>query len=518
MTDSTNHNLYEILRAGFPSSPDSPCLLLPDGGIITYGMLERETSQLAHTLLSLAVQPGDRVAVQVKKSPQALFLYLACLRAGAVYLPLNDAYQRHELEYFLDDATPRLFVCQPHMKILADELAEKASVPHVLELAEDGSGSLMQLAAKQPESCSSVTRCADDLAAILYTSGTTGRSKGAMLSHGNLAANARVLHSYWRFRPGDVLLHMLPIYHVHGLFVAIHCALLNGSAMFFEPRFDAGRVMKLLPEATVFMGVPTYYVRLLAEQGFNREFCAHMRLFISGSAPLLKETFDNFKARTGHTILERYGMTEGGMFSSNPYEGERRGSTVGFPLPGTDIRVVDDAGNPVTSGEIGNIQVRGDNVFSGYWKMPEKTREEFTDDGYFRTGDMGQWDGDGYLSIIGRSKDLIITGGLNVYPKEIEEVIDEMPDVVESAVIGLPDPDLGEMVSAVVVLQRNAVGETLTETGIIDSLKASLAGFKVPKRVFFTEELPRNAMGKVQKNVLRERLIPSATAAALPGR
>lgn len=505
MSNSTNENLFEILRSGFPADPEAPCLLLPGNAVLTYGDLERETSQIAHALVSLGVRPGDRVAVQVKKSPAALFLYLACLRAGAVYLPLNDAYQRHELEYFLADATPRLFVCQPQMRVLADELAAKAAVSHVLELDEAGKGSLMQLAGQQPESFATVSRAKDDLAAILYTSGTTGRSKGAMLTHGNLAANARVLHAYWYFRPGDVLLHMLPIYHVHGLFVAIHCALLNGSPMLFEPRFDAARVMELLPKATVFMGVPTYYVRLLAEPGFDREFCARMRLFISGSAPLLKETFDDFRLRTGHTILERYGMTEGGMFSSNPYEGERRGSTVGFPLPGTDIRVVDDNGTALPAGEIGNIQVKGENVFAGYWQMPEKTNEEFTVDGFFKTGDMGQWDSEGYLSIIGRSKDLIITGGLNVYPKEIEEMIDEMPGVVETAVIGLPHPDFGEAVTAVVVRQKNAAGDALGEAGIIGRLKDVLAAFKIPKQVHFIDDLPRNAMGKVQKNVLRQR-------------
>ena len=505
MTDNKNDNLFEILRSGFPTNPEAPCLLLPCGGEISYDVLERETARLAHMLVSLDVKPGDRVAVQVKKSPQALSLYLACLRAGAVYLPLNDAYQRHELGYFLGDATPRLFVCQPHMRILADKLAEEASVSHVLELDENGEGSLMQLAAEQPESFATVTRCKEDLAAILYTSGTTGRSKGAMLTHGNLAANARVLHSYWRFRPCDVLLHMLPIYHVHGLFVAIHCALLNGSPMLFEPRFDAGRVIELLPNATVFMGVPTYYVRLLTEHNFDRELCAHMRLFISGSAPLLKETFDEFRARTDHTILERYGMTEGGMFASNPYEGERRGSTVGFPLPGTTIRVVDESERPVTVGEVGNIQVKGANVFIGYWQMPEKTKEEFTDDGFFKTGDMGRWDSEGYLSIIGRSKDLIITGGLNVYPKEIEDMIDEMPGVLETAVIGLPHPDFGEAVTAVVVRRKSESGAALSEDGIIVKLKGALAVFKIPKQVCFIDDLPRNAMGKVQKNVLRQK-------------
>ena len=505
MNTVQNENLYEILKARFPADPDAPCLILPDGGAVSYGMLDQEAARYAGLLVALGVQPGDRVAVQVKKSPQALFLYLGCLRAGAVYLPLNDAYQRHELEYFLSDATPRLFVCQPQTRAMADAVATHAGVPHVYELDEKGGGSLAAAAAAQSGMFATVARSGNELAAIVYTSGTTGRSKGAMLTHGNLAANALVLHAYWHFQPGDVLLHMLPFFHVHGLFVATHCALMNGSPILFEPKFDADRALALLPKATVFMGVPTYYVRLLAEPGFTRELCAHMRLFISGSAPLLTETFTAFTARTGHTILERYGMTEGGMFSSNPYGGERRGGTVGFPLPGTAIRVVDDANGLVQKGTVGHIQVKGANVFVGYWQMPEKTREEFTADGFFRTGDMGMWDDDGYLSIIGRSKDLVITGGLNVYPKEIEEMIDSMPGVLESAVIGLPDPYFGEAVTAVVVRQKNAAGAAVTGADIISALKGNLANFKIPKQVFIVEELPRNTMGKVQKNVLRQQ-------------
>ncbi|MBU2260434.1 MAG: malonyl-CoA synthase [Proteobacteria bacterium] len=500
-----NENLYEILHSRFPENPDAPCLILPGGGQVSYGSLHRESAKYAGLLVSLGVQPGDRVAVQVKKSPQALFLYLACLRAGAVYLPMNDAYQRHEIEYFLGDATPRVFVCRPQIRALADELAAKAGVSHVFELDDDGGGSLADGAASQPDDFAAIERSGDDLAALLYTSGTTGRSKGAMLSHGNLSSNAETLHRYWGFRPGDVLLHMLPIFHVHGLFVAIHCTLLNGAPMFYEPRFDAKRALALLPRSTVFMGVPTYYVRLLSEAGFTREVCAGMRLFISGSAPLLTETFDEFRARTGHTILERYGMTEGNMFTSNPYEGERRGGTVGFPLPGVSIRIADDENRPVGVGEIGQIQVKGENVFCGYWRMPEKTREEFTEDGFFKTGDMGKWDSDGYVSIIGRSKDLIISGGLNVYPKEIEEMIDAMPGVFESAVVGVPHPDFGEAVIAAVVRQDSEAGAALTEAGIIGALKGALANFKAPKRVHFIDELPRNSMGKVQKNALRQQ-------------
>lgn len=517
MNKVMNDNLYSVLQAGFPADQDAPCLILPDGSEVSYGRLHQESARYANLLESLGVQPGDRVAAQVEKTPGAVFLYLGCLRAGAVFLPMNVAYQRHEIEHFLSDGRPRIFVCRPQSRALADELAAKADVPHVLELDDDGGGSLAEAAAEQQERFDTVTRRGEDLAAILYTSGTTGRPKGAMLSHGNLAANALVLHRFWGFRPGDVLLHMLPIFHAHGLFVAIHCALLNGSPMLFEPRFDAGRAVSLLARATVFMGVPTYYVRLLAESGLTGQQCAGVRLFISGSAPLLKETFDEFKARTGHTILERYGMTEGGMFTSNPYDAERRGGTVGFPLPGTTIRIVDDAGTPVKTGEVGNILVKGAQVFIGYWRMPEKTREEFTEEGFFKTGDMGRLDDDGYITIIGRSRDLIITGGLNVYPKEIEEMLDVMPGVVESAIIGSPDPDLGEVVTAVVVRQNNWAGDALTETGIIKALKGIIAGFKVPKQVYFVDDLPRNTMGKVQKNVLQQKVYPGGrTAPAEP--
>jgi malonyl-CoA/methylmalonyl-CoA synthetase len=505
MTTVINENLYQVLQSRFPTDPEVPCLFLPDGRVVSYGMLQQESARFAGLLASLGVQAGDRVAVQVRKSPQALFLYLGCLRAGAVYLPLNDAYQRREIEYFLGDATPRVFVCRPQVRDLGDELAAQTGVTHVFDLDDHGGGGLAAAASAHPSSFATIPRRGDDLAAIIYTSGTTGRSKGAMLSHKNLAANAEVLHNYWRFQPGDVLLHMLPIFHVHGLFVATHCLLMNGSPMLFEPRFEAQRALLLLPQATVFMGVPTYYVRLLAETAFTRELCINMRLFISGSAPLLAETFNEFKRRTGHTILERYGMTEGGMFTSNPYHGERRAGTVGFPLPGVAIRLMDDEDQPVPVGEIGHIQVKGANVFRGYWQMPEKTAEEFTVDGFFRTGDLGKRDADDYILIVGRSKDLIITGGLNVYPKEIEEIIDAMPGVIESAVIGVAHADFGEAVTAAVVRQNNEAGAALTEAAIIKALKGNLANFKVPKRVHFVDDLPRNAMGKVQKNVLRQQ-------------
>ncbi|MDP1612654.1 MAG: malonyl-CoA synthase [Sulfuritalea sp.] len=507
-----NQNLYSLLAAHFPKDPAAPCMILPDGRVWTYGDVERASARIANLIVALGLKPGDRVAAQVEKTPEALVLYLAALRAGMVFLPLNPAYQRHELEYFLGDATPGLFVCRPQTRALADELAAKAGVPGVgtagctvLELGDDGRGSLIDAATPHADGFDTVPCGSRNFAAILYTSGTTGRSKGAILSHGNLAHNAQTLHAYWHFQPGDVLLHMLPIFHVHGLFVACHCVLLNGSAMFFEPKFDAARAMDLLPQSTVMMGVPTFYVRLLHEPAFGRDTCRNMRLFVSGSAPLLKETFDEFKARSGHTILERYGMTEGGMFTSNPYQGERRGGTVGFPLPGTELRIVGADGTAVRTGAVGGIQVRGDNVFVGYWGMPEKTKEEFTADGFFKTGDMGSLDADFYVTISGRSKDLVITGGLNVYPKEIEELIDAMPGVVESAVIGLPHPDFGEAVSAVVVRQKNAAGAALTEASIIAAIKGELANFKVPKWVYLVDELPRNAMGKVQKNVLRQQ-------------
>ena len=499
-----NRNLYLQLSEGFPQDSAAPCMILRDNRVWTYGDVERASGRMANLIVALGLRPGDRVAAQVDKTPEALVLYLAAIRAGMVFLPLNPAYQRHELEFFLKDAGPGLFVCRPSMRALADELAARAGVPHVLELDDDGRGSLIALAAAQPDAFRTVSRSGSDLAAILYTSGTTGRSKGAMLSHRNLAHNARTLHAYWGFRPGDVLLHMLPIFHVHGLFVACHCALLNGSAMHFEPKFEVARALELLPQSTVFMGVPTYYVRLLLDPAFGRDACRTMRLFISGSAPLLRETFEAFAARSGHTILERYGMTEGGMFTSNPYAGERRGGTVGFPLPGTALRIVGADGMSVKTGVVGSIQVKGDNVFVGYWGMPEKSKEEFTADGFFKTGDMGSRDADGYVTISGRSKDLVITGGLNVYPKEIEELIDAMPGVVESAVIGQPHPDFGEAVSAVVVRQKNPAGAALTESKIIAAIKDKLANFKVPKRVYLVNDLPRNAMGKVQKNLLRQ--------------
>ena len=507
----SNANLYAVLQGGFPKDRSKVALETPDLQY-TWDDIDRATACLANLLQSLNLPDGARVAVQVEKSPEALLLYLATLRAGLVYLPLNTAYRESEIEYFLGNAEPSVVVCASKNLDWVKRAADKAGRPHVFTLDEDRTGTLLEAAGSLPQTFKTVQRKPDDLAAILYTSGTTGRSKGAMLSHGNLAANARTLHEYWGWREDDVLLHMLPIFHVHGLFVASHGALLAGARMIWLPKLDADQALHYLPQSTVMMGVPTYYVRLLADPRFNRDVCANMRLFISGSAPLLAETFSDFKERSGHPILERYGMSETVMLTSNPYDsalGERLAGTVGRALPGVQVRVVDDAGKPLAAGEIGNVQVRGPNVFSGYWRMPEKTREEFTEDGWFKTGDVGRWGGesagraapDDYLSIVGRSKDLIISGGYNVYPKEIETLIDDMPGVSESAVIGVPHPDFGEAVVAVVVPKD---GASLDASAMQAELKSRIANFKVPKRVHIIDQLPRNTMGKVQKNVLRD--------------
>jgi len=450
-------------------------------------------------------------------------LYLAALRAGFAFVPLNTAYQAAEIDYFLNDVRPGVFVCTPQRLATLGPLAEGAGCARVMTLGESRDGSLLEAAAPFPDRFATVRRAAADLAAILYTSGTTGRSKGAMLSHGNLSSNALVLDEFWGFLEErdaggrDVLLHALPVFHVHGLFVALHAALLAGASMIFHSKFDPRQVIAALPRATVFMGVPTYYTRLLAEAGLDRHACRHMRLFISGSAPLLAETFEAFRRRTGHTILERYGMSETVMLASNPYFGTARSriaGTVGAALPGVGVRVVRDDGSACGVGETGRVEVRGPNVFSGYWRMPEKTAEEFTGDGWFRTGDVGCFGGEGcpddYLTLVGRSKDLIISGGYNVYPKEIEGYIDALPGVVESAVIGLPHPDFGEAVAAVVAGARDAPPAA---AAIVEALRGQIAGFKVPKQVWVVDELPRNAMGKVQKNLLRERY--AATFAAI---
>ena len=501
-----NANLYALLEAHFPADRSATCLETPDGAVWTYADVAAESARCASLMRERGVVPGDRVAVQVEKSPRALVLYLACLRAGAVYLPLNPAYPERELDYFLGDAEPRMVVARPESLSAVAGLCGRHGIGEPLTLGTYEDGTLVEASRSMPECFDTVERGPDDLAALLYTSGTTGKPKGAMLTHANLFSNAQVLHQVWGFRAGDVLLHMLPIFHTHGLFVACHTSLLNGSPMIFCPRFDAAEACRLLPRATVFMGVPTYYVRLLGEAGFEKELCSRVRLFVSGSAPLLEQTFEEFRTRTGHSILERYGMTECGMSTSNPLEGERRAGTVGLPLPGVDLRVARDDGAQAGSGEVGEIEFKGPNVFSGYWRMPEKTAEEFTTDGYFRSGDLGWISKDGYVAIVGRGKDLVISGGLNVYPKEVELLIDKLDGVMESAVIGLPHPDFGEQVTAIVVREAGATGPT--EQSVIDTLKAELAGFKVPKQVFFAGELPRNSMGKVQKSVLREQLAP----------
>ena len=492
-------NLYTLIERHAPPGTEEPCLVTPNGPVVHYDDLFAASAQIAHALVDAGCKPGDRVAAQLDKHWHVVALYLACLRAGLVYLPLNTGYQRAELEYFFGDATPRVIVCNPdHLGVIAAGQRNAT----VLTLAE-----LMDRAADAPTSFATVARGPDDLAAILYTSGTTGRSKGAMITHRNLASNALTLVEEWGFTRGDVLLHALPIYHVHGLFVALHCALLSGARMLWLPKFDAREVASLLPRASVLMGVPTFYTRLLTEPTFSRESCRSIRLFVSGSAPLLAETFAEFEARTGHRILERYGMTETGMITSNPLDGPRMGGTVGPPLPGVEVRIVDDAGTPCADDAIGGVEVRGPNIFAGYWRMPEKTQAEFTADGFFRTGDMGQWADAGgrkpYVRIVGRAKDLIITGGLNVYPKEIEERLDALEGVVESAVVGIPDADFGEAVAAVIVRKP---GSALTEAAVIGALRGEIATFKVPKRVVFVDDLPRNAMGKVQKAVLREKL------------
>ena len=499
-----NHNLFVALRDAFPADLDSVAIETDNGLAYTWRDLDRGTAMMANLLASLDLPAGARVAVQTEKSVEALMLYLATLRAGYVYLPLNTAYQQAELEYFIGNAEPGVVVCTSRNFGWVSKLAFQAGTRAVFTLDDDRTGSLLERAAVQADVHEPALRSADDLAAILYTSGTTGRSKGAMLTHGNLLSNALTLKEHWGWRPGDVLIHALPIFHVHGLFVASHGALLNGSRMIWLAKFDPRLVLAQLPRATVFMGVPTLYVRLLGEPGLTREACANMRLFISGSAPLLLETFNEFRERTGHTILERYGMSETVMLTSNPFradDGERIGGTVGRPLPGVGVRVVDDQGHACAVGEIGNVEVRGPNVFKGYWRMPEKTKEEFTADGWFRTGDVGRFDDRGYLTIVGRSKDLIITGGYNVYPAEVEGYINEMPGVAESAVVGVPHPDFGEAVIAIVV---NKPGARLDAAAIMSALKGSIANFKVPKRVFVADDLPRNTMGKVQKNLLRQ--------------
>jgi malonyl-CoA/methylmalonyl-CoA synthetase len=503
-------NLYSVLENGFPNDRQACALETHDGLYYSWSDLERATAMMANLLQGLGIPKGSRVAVQVEKSPEALFLYLATLKAGYVYLPLNTAYQAAEIEYFIQNAEPAVMVCSSKNFAWVSKIAFKSGTRHVFTLDDNRTGTLLDRAAVQSDRFKTVTCGDDDLAAILYTSGTTGRSKGAMLTHKNLSSNALVLQKFWGWKKGDVLLHALPIFHVHGLFVAAHGALINGSKMIWLPRLDTAALIQNMPRSTVMMGVPTFYVRLLADKNFTKAVCRNMRLFVSGSAPLLTETFNTFKELTGETILERYGMSETVMLVSNPYKGARVGGSVGLPLTDVKVRVVDENNKPCAVNEIGSIQVKGPNVFKGYWRMPEKTAEEFTADGWFKTGDVGRFGGmangakvpDDYLCIVGRSKDLIISGGYNVYPKEIESFIDDMDGVDESAVIGVPHPDFGEAVMAIVVAKP---GAKLDSKAMIDVLKGQIANFKVPKRIEIVSDLPRNAMGKVQKNILRQQ-------------
>ena len=497
-----NANLYAAFQRKFSQYADKPVLIASTGEQWCYKNLEEESARIANCLAEIGVEPGDRVSVQVNKSPQAMFLYLACLRAGLVFHPLNTGYRENELDYFIGNAEPSVIVCDSESEAVFSSLGARYEINNILTLDADGSGSLTQRSADCSAEAAVVERESDDLAALLYSSGTTGVPKGIMLTHHNLQSNALSLIEYWGFTDTDILLHALPIFHVHGLFVAINCVLLSGAGMRWLPSFDANQAVEYLPECTVMMGVPTYYTRLLSTPAFTQEVAANTRVFISGSAPLLEETFVEFEERTGKCILERYGMSETNMNTSNPLDGERRAGTVGFPLPGVEVRIVDENNSVLGCDEVGNLQVRGENVFKGYWKMPEKTAEDFTSDGFFNTGDKGKISDDGYVSIVGRAKDMVITGGLNVYPKEIELLIDELDGVKESAVIGVPLADFGEGVVAVVV---PAAESTPEEAAIISTLKQELASFKVPKRVVVLEELPRNTMGKVQKNMLREQ-------------
>ncbi|WP_417818184.1 malonate--CoA ligase [Tritonibacter scottomollicae] len=492
--------LYDRLF-GTHAGKSTPFLHLPDGKVLSHQDFLGITAQIAHVLTHLGLTPGDRVAAQVEKSPEALALYAACTQAGLIFLPLNTAYTADELSYFIENSGASVVVCDARMQDTLTPITTQLEA-RLETLNADGSGTLTDQAAAMPETFDTVARDAEDLAAFLYTSGTTGRSKGAMLTQNNLLSNAETLVKEWRFTADDVLLHALPIFHTHGLFVASNVTLLAGGSLIFLPKFDLDVVIGKLPQATTLMGVPTFYTRLLNDDRFTGALTSHMRLFISGSAPLLAETHVQFETRTGHRILERYGMTETNMNTSNPYEGERRAGTVGFPLPGVDLKVTDPAsGDSLPQGEVGQIEVRGANVFKGYWQMPEKTAAELREDGFFITGDLGKVDADGYVHIVGRNKDLIISGGYNIYPKEIELVLDDQPGVLESAVIGVPHPDFGETVLGILVA---APGETPDTEAMMEAVQSQLARFKHPRQLILIDELPRNTMGKVQKNILRK--------------
>jgi malonyl-CoA/methylmalonyl-CoA synthetase len=501
--------LYDTLFGRHAGKP-TPFLHLPGDKILTHDAFLRQTARFAHQLTALGLKPGDRLALQVEKSPEALAIYAAAAQTGVVFLPLNTGYTADEITYFVENSGAKLLICDGARAAALTPVA-KACGAQLETLNADGTGSFPDAAADRPETFDTVARHADDLAAFLYTSGTTGRSKGAMLTQTNLLSNAQTLADYWHFTADDVLLHALPIFHTHGLFVASNVTLIAGGSMIFLPKFDLDAMIDLMPRATTMMGVPTFYTRLLSDQRFTKDLTKHMRLFISGSAPLLAETHVQFQDRTGHKILERYGMTETNMNTSNPYNGERRAGTVGFPLPGVELKITDPTtGATLPPGDIGQIEVRGPNVFKGYWQMPEKTAEELRADGFFITGDLGQIDSDGYVAIVGRNKDLIISGGYNIYPKEIEVLLDDQPGVLESAVIGVPHPDFGETVVGVLIA---APGATPDVAAITAQIQTSLARFKHPRKLVVMDELPRNTMGKVQKNILRDQFADLFTMA-----
>lgn len=493
-------NLYTVFEQHFPKDRSNLFIIETNGETVSYADVENRSAQVANFIQSLGVKPGDRVAAQTEKSATALILYLGCLRAGAVYLPLNTAYTDEELLYFLTDATPALFVCDSARERSLSAAVRESGIPHCFSLDAHGEGSFAQHAVSQEVNFETITSKPSDPAAILYSSGTTGKPKGAVLSHGALVANAIALHMAWQFGPGDVLLHALPIFHTHGLFVATNTVLMNGTSMIFHAGFDSDAVISDLPRATVFMGVPTYYTRLLANAALKRDACTSIRLFISGSAPLLDETFSAFTERTGHTIVERYGMTEAGIITSADPNKPRRAGTVGWPLDGVTLRIMNDDEEPVEDSETGGLQIKGSSLFSGYWNKPEKTAEEFTPDGFFRTGDIARYEPDGQITLVGRAKDMYISGGFNVFPKEIEQIVDAIEGVKECAVVGLPHPDFGEAGLAIIVAEN----KMLDETAIRLTLKETLANYKIPKRIVQADSLPRNAMGKVQKNLLRE--------------
>ncbi|MFO7758265.1 MAG: malonyl-CoA synthase [Roseovarius sp.] len=502
------NRLYDTLF-GRHAGRATAFLHLADGTFLSYDAFLRLTARYAHAFRAAGLQPGDRLAAQIEKSPEALGVYAACVQAGIIFLPLNTGYTGEELSYFVTDSGAKCLLCDSTRADALRRVAKNAGAA-LLTLDADGTGSLPEAAAGQPETFETTPRDAGDLAAFLYTSGTTGRSKGAMLTHENLVSNAEVLVDYWRFTQDDVLLHALPIFHTHGLFVATNIMLLAGGSMIFLQKFDIDQVVEALPRATAMMGVPTFYTRLLDDPRFTRDLVAHMRLFVSGSAPLLSETHVAFEERTGHRILERYGMTETNMNTSNPYAGARRAGTVGFPLPGVELKITDpETGADVAQGATGMIEVRGPNVFKGYWNMPEKTAEELRDNGFFITGDLGLIDDRGYVQIVGRAKDLIISGGYNIYPKEVEAILDDQPGVLESAVVGLPHPDLGESVVGFLVPRAGADPDP---DAIAEVAGKRLARFKHPRRLIVLDALPRNTMGKVQKNVLRDRYADMFTA------